>query len=559
MGGLIEPQTRKAGRRRRLRIIIPGYPAFNIYTRVSRITTALGPVSVATSARETEGWDVEVVDENNYRRSGPVKDSGRPDHEALQQLRPADVVGFYGGLTSTIPRLYELARFYQERSVPTIAGGQHFVGENIAEALHSGVDVVVRGEAEETIKELLQAFDGRRAQGDITGIAYLDGHQLIMTEERKPLEDFDQFPLPDFSLVRYARMKIYPIGRVRGCGMDCEFCTVKGKPRYASGERLLEQIASLFETRGAKRFFIVDDLFGQDRRETLRLCNLLRDYQGQVRTRFRITVQIRLDKGKDTELLHNMRAAGINQVAIGFESPIGEELKAMDKRLKPEDMIALSHRFYQAGFFIHGMFIFGYPLAGGVDFAMSAGDRVQRFRRFIKRARLDTVQVMLPAPLPGTELTNRLRKQNRIFPQNLVGWEYYDGNFPLFIPDAPMTPEEMHSSIQRIMGRVYRFKYMFHIGLHCLWFPAFFLYLPDVKAGWKKWYRIWNNRVTRFGGWLIMRGWFAKFKKDAFPRKLAEAKKFLSRSFSGPAETGLFNGLHLATEDPRKNNPRSGK
>ncbi|HYB21759.1 MAG TPA: radical SAM protein [Thermodesulfobacteriota bacterium] len=548
----MDSQTPKAGRRRRLRIIIPAYPAFNIYSRFARITTALGPVSVATSAREMEGWDVEVIDENNYRRSGPVKDSGWPDHEALQQLRPAEVVGFYGGLTSTIPRLYELARFYRERSVPTIAGGQHFVEENIAEALHNGVEVVVRGEAEETIKELLQAFDGSRAKGDIAGIAYLDGNQLILTQERKPPGDFDRFPLPDFSLVRYARLKIYPVGRVRGCGMNCEFCTVKGAPRYASAERLMEQITTLFETHGAKRFFIVDDLFGQDRRETLRFCNLLRDYQRQVRTRFRMTVQIRLDKGKDKELLHCMREAGINQVAIGFETPIGEELKAMDKRLKPEDMIALSHQFYKAGFFIHGMFIFGYPLAEGIGFSMSAEERVRKFRKFIKRAHLDTVQVLLPAPLPGTELTHRLRQQNRIFPKDLVGWEYYDGNFPLFVPDAPMTPEEMQVSAQRIMGRVYRFKYMFHIGLHFLWFPAFFLYLPNLKGGWKKWHRIWNNRVTRFGGWLVMRSWFAQFKKGSFPRKLAEAKIFLSRSFPGPASTTIFNGIHLATEDAKK-------
>ncbi len=537
-----DSQVPKTGRKR-FRIIIPGYPAFNIYSRVARITTALGPVSVATSAREVAGWDVEVIDENNYRRSGPVTPDGQPDHEALQQKRPADVVGFYGGLTSTIPRLYQLARFYREHSVSTIAGGQHFVEETIPEALQNGVDVIVRGEAEETIKELLVAIEGRKEKKDVPGIAYLNGGQVLMTEERKPLEDFDRFPLPDFSLVRYARMKIYPIGRVRGCGMECEFCTVKGRPRYASGERLVEQIASLFETRGAKRFFIVDDLFGQDRRETLRLCNLLRDYQTQVRTRFRITVQIRLDKGKDAELLQSMREAGINQVAIGFESPIGEELQAMDKRLKPEDMIALSHKFYEAGFFVHGMFIFGYPMAEGVDFSMAAEKRVERFRAFIKRARLDTVQVLLPAPLPGTELTQRLRRQNRIFPKEIVGWEYYDGNFPLFVPDNPMTPEEMQTSMHTIMGRVYRFKYMFHIGLHFLWFPVFFLYIPAFKAGWKKWHRIWITRVTRFGGWLIMRSWLAQFKKDSFPRKLAEAKKILGRSYGYTTEKRTFHGI----------------
>jgi len=516
------------GKRRRLRIIIPAYPAFNIYSRVAKVTTALGPVSVATTVHEVEGWDVEVVDENNYRRSAPIDESGMPDHEVLQKLRPADVVGFYGGLTSTIPRLYELARFYKEWGIMTIAGGQHFVEENIAEALHNGVDVVVMGEGEETIKELLLAFAGKLPKSEIAGIAYLEEGQLIETQEREPLRDFDKLPIPDFSLVRYAKIKIYPVGRVRGCGMDCEFCTVKGKARYATPERLMEQIASLFETRGAKRFFIVDDLFGQDRLETIRLCQLLKEYQKTVKKRFKITVQIRLDKAKDAELLRNMREARINQVAIGFESPIGEELKAMDKRLKPEEMISLSRLYYKTGFWVHGMFIFGYPLAAGVNFRMSAKERIRHFRRFIQRARLSTVQVLLPVPLPGTELTHRLQQQNRIYSKDYLGWEYYDGNFPLFVPDEPMTPEEMHASMRLIMGRFYRFKHMFHIGINILSFPVLFFCLHNLRAGWRKWYRTWTNNVTRFGGWLILRRWTSEFKKDNFSSKLTEAKKLLA-------------------------------
>jgi radical SAM superfamily enzyme YgiQ (UPF0313 family) len=524
---MIDGQGRK---RRRLRIVIPAYPAFNIYSGVARVTTALGPVCVATSVREMEGWDVEVIDENNYRRAAPRDDSGLPDHVALQKLRKADAVGFYGGLSSTIPRLYDLAQFYRKQGVPTIAGGQHFVEENIAEALRNGIDVVVIGEGEETIKELLHAFEGKRPRNDIAGIAYLDHDQLVETKERDPLADFDRLPIPDFSLVRYAKVTIYPVGRVRGCGMDCEFCTVKGKARFATPERLTEQIASLFETRGAKRFFIVDDLFGQDRLETLRLCQLLRDYQRTIHKRFKITVQIRLDKAKDAELLRIMREAGINQVAIGFETPIGEELKAMDKRLKPEEMISLSRLYYQAGFWVHGMFIFGYPIAEGVSFRMTARERVRHFRRFIKRARVSTVQILLPVPLPGTSLTHRLRQQNRIYSKDYLGWEYYDGNFPLFVPDEPMTPEEMQTSIHLIMGRFYRFKHMFHIGLNILSFPLLFFYLHNLREGWRKWYRTWENNVTRFGGWLIIRRWSAQFKKGDFSSKLGEAKKLLAPS-----------------------------
>jgi len=526
----------KSESRRRLRIIMPAFPTFNVYSDIARITTALGPVIVATAVHEVEGWDVEVIDENNYGKSGPRNEVGQPDHEALQRLRPADVVGFYGGLTSTIPRLYQLARFYRERGVPTLAGGQHFVEENLSEALQNGVDIVVQGEGEEAIKELLHHFDGALPLEKIAGLAYLENGQIVKTPPRKLLTDFHHNPLPDFSLVRYAKITIYPVARVRGCGMDCEFCTVKGKARYGTPEYLLDQIASLFETYGAKQFFIVDDLFGQDRLETLRLCGLLRDYQERVKVRFRITVQIRLDKAKDDELLKAMRQAGILIVAIGFESPIAEELKAMDKRLKPEDMISLSRKYSKAGFFIHGMFIFGYPLPEGVTFHMEAKDRVKAFRRFIKKARIDTIQVLLPVPAPGTELTQRLRQQNRIFSKEYIGWQYYDGNFPLFIPAAPLTPENMQTSVQKIMGRFYRFRYMFHVGLDILAFPFIIFYLHDLERGWRRWNRSWRNNLTKFAGWLILRRWIARFAQDSFPRKLAGAKQQIALAWSN----GLF-------------------
>ena len=515
-------------RRRRLRIVIPAFAAENIYSSAARMMTALGPVCVATAVNEVEGWDAEVIDENNYRRGGPKDALGRPDHEALQQLRPADAVGFYGGLTSTIPRLYELAKYYKGLGVTTIAGGQHFVGANIAEALANGVDFVVAGEGEKAIQDVIACLDGAKDRSELRGVSYLEDGRQAGTADAEPLTDFDALPIPDFSLVRFARISIYPVGRVRGCGMNCEFCTVKGKPRYASPERLVEQMSSLYETHGARQFFLVDDLFAQDRSETLRLCRMLADYQKRIGKRFKITVQIRLDKAGDAEMLQAMRDAGVFMVAVGYESPIAEELKAMNKHLKPEEMIAETRLFRKAGFRVHGMFIFGYPMKEGVEFRMSAEERVRRFRKFIAKARIDTVQVMLPVPLPGTELRDRLERQNRVFPVESIGWEYYDGNFPLFQPDAPLTAEEAQASIHRIMGRFYRLSHMFSIGLHTVAFPTFLFYSYRFKTGWHLWRRRWWNNVLRFGGWLTLRRWRARFRKGDFARRLAEAKNSLS-------------------------------
>jgi radical SAM superfamily enzyme YgiQ (UPF0313 family) len=509
--------------RSRLRIVVPAYPA-------ARKTTALGPVYVASAVNEMEGWDAEVVDENNLRRYGPRGKSGGADHAFLQDLRPAQVVGLYGGLTSTIPRLYEVARFYKDRGIVTVAGGQHFIGENIAEALSCGIDYVVIGEGEETIKELLEALRAGRDVAAIKGIAFRQNGCIVETPAREPLMDFERLPAPDFSLVRYATIRLYPVGRIRGCGMNCEFCTVKGKPRFASVERFLEDISRLVETHGARHFFIVDDLFGQQREETLRFCRMLRRYQERIGRRLVVTVQIRLDKAKDIELLTAMRQAGIQHVAIGFESPVEEELKAMDKRVHAEEMLSLARTFHKFGFWVHGMFIFGYPAKGGAEFDMPAARRVRRFRRFIKRARIDSVQILLPVPLPGTQLRKRLVDQNRVYSVQDVGWEFYDGNFPLFEPDPPLTAPDMQAAAKQIMGRFYHFRHLFMVAASILSFPALALSLHRLRLGWGAWYRRWQNSLIGFGGWITIRRWTTAFRKSDFLQRLQRAREHLGTS-----------------------------
>jgi radical SAM superfamily enzyme YgiQ (UPF0313 family) len=290
-------------------------------------------------------------------------------------------------------------------------------------------------------------------------------------------------------------------------------------------------MAMLLEKHGAKKFFIVDDLFGHNRKETMRLCKLLEDYQKAVDVQFSITVQIRLDRGRDTEMLQAMRRAGVKVVCIGFESPIKEELLAMDKRVKPEKMLALTRRFHKAGFMVHGMFIFGYPLQNGATLDMPIEERVKQFRKFIKKSHLDTIQVLLPVPLPGTEMTARLAKEDRVFPRDQIGWEYYDGNFPLFMPDAPLTPEDLQRANQKIMGRFYRFRSMFAIVRNVMIFPAMLsATLWNVKMGWRIWHRKWRTDLIHFGGWLTFKNWINRFRKGSFPDKLSKAKSAVNKS-----------------------------
>jgi radical SAM superfamily enzyme YgiQ (UPF0313 family) len=427
-----------------------------------------------------------------------------PNHLELQRIRPADVVGFYSGLSCTIPRLLELNKLYSNEGVFTIGGGHHldFMPE---EALRDGLDVAVHGEGEETACELLHSWEQHSGFDSIPGISFLQEGKVVRTDLRPPITDFDHLPLPDFGLLRFARMEIFPINRTRGCGMNCEFCSVKGKARSATSGRLLSQLSYLAETYRARRFFVVDDQFAQDRQQTIRFCELLSTYSKSMGIKFHLAVQIRLDCARDEELLSAMRKCGIWFVAIGIESPIDEELQAMGKRIKAADMVELVNCYHRFGFHIHGMFIFGYPMQPGVSFNMPAQERVRHYKRFFRQASLDSVQVLTPVPIPGSTLRARLEKNGRVLPGQEIGWEYYDGNFPVIVPDEPLTPADIHTSIQQLMSGFYGLKRLVGVMLRTLSFPFAMLPLVNIKSRWKRWYQNWFNDVLGSAGYFIVR------------------------------------------------------
>ena len=247
------------------RLIIPTFPEVNIFSRVAKKTTALGPIMVATAASKLWGWRVEVIDENNCKGI-PLDEKGLPNHRVLQTQRPAEVVGFYCGLSSTMSRVWQLAQYYKSVGASTIAGGwhPHYAPE---ESLKKGIDIVVHGDGEIVIGQILTSLAKRKTIEHLAGISFLDSQGKLKSNPVATLEavDLNKLPYPDFGLIRFAKITIFPIGRIRGCSRKCEFCSVKGKPRWASGQFLFDQVQWLVETRNAREFFIVDDRLEEDR------------------------------------------------------------------------------------------------------------------------------------------------------------------------------------------------------------------------------------------------------------------------------------------------------
>ena len=497
-----------------IRFIVPVFPEVNIFSRYARRMTSLGLIMVATVANKVWGWRVEVIDENNYK--GPCDRNGLPNHISLQIENPASVVGFYCGLTSTINRVFYLADFYHKQGVYTIAGGWH-VHYCPEEALNNNIDVVVHGEGEIVIQQILSVLNGINNITDIPGIYFLDRNRKITTNGPAMLElpCLNDLPYPDFGLLRHARkIKHYPIGRIRGCRMNCEFCSVKGGPRWADAKHLFETVRWLVETRGARNFFIVDDRLEEDLEGSLEFFKMI---VKKYSNRLSFTVQMRLEAAKNTEFLEILRAAGVRTVCVGYESPIDEDLKTMRKGYLSSHMVEWT-RILRHYFWVHGIFIFGYPAKGKKE-GLSVEEMAKRFKSFIRQSHIDSIQVLHPVPLVGTELRSRLEREGRILPSELVSWNRYDGNYACFVPDN-MTLAELQEMPLKIMKWFYSPLSFLRIPLRTIAFPFDYLI-----RGWRRWHKGWLRDIVKYGGHLLVQRWQKKQENNLFLARLEQFKK----------------------------------
>jgi len=293
--------------------------------------------------------------------------------------------------------------------------------------------------------------------------------------------------------------------------MNCEFCSVRGVPRWAGARHLFKTVKWLVETREARSFFIVDDRLEEDREGAVEFFRMVEEEYGN---QLKFTVQVRLEVAKNTEFLDVLKKAGVRTVCVGYESPIDEDLKPMRKGYLSSQMAEWT-RVLRHYFWVHGMFIFGYP-AREKKQSLSAREIMKRFKRFIRKSRIDSIQVLHPVPIVGTELRSRLEKEGRILPRDMVSWSKYDGSYACFVPDN-MTLLELQDIPLRIMKWFYSPLSFLRIPLRTIAFPFDYL-----ARGWKSWHRGWLRDIVKYGGHLLVQRWQQKHRNIEFLAKLKQ-------------------------------------
>lgn len=240
---------------------------------------------------------------------------------------------------------YDLVAALGDRAgVRVVAGGPHATAEP-AEALEHGFDVVVLGEGEQTLVDLVRTLRSGGDLPDVPGVAWLDEAGTVRTSARRALpEDLDLLPSPLAVLDlcerdrygEHGRTFLPPIITSRGCPGRCTFCAnnVSGsRYRFHSTARVVEEVRGWQRREGATALFFQDTAFTVKRERTIELCRQLEALPAPISW----VCKARCDQ-IDREQARAMAAAGCSAVFFGVESGSQAVLKRIGKGITIGDI-----------------------------------------------------------------------------------------------------------------------------------------------------------------------------------------------------------------------------
>ncbi len=367
------------------------------------------------AALTPDNFEIEIIDENFDEFS----------------FKEADLVGITA-YTSSANRAYQIAAEYRKRKIPVVMGGIH-ASMMPQEALRF-VDAVVVGEAESVWRNVLSDFENNSLKNIYYG-------------ERLPL---DKIPMPRYDLFN----KKYEVGSVfttRGCPFNCDFCTVtifNGKKyRMRPVEDVLDNIEKVPQS---KLFFIDDNIIGYSKQSKEHAKAI---FKGMIERGIKKSwwSQASLNFAEDEELLSLASQSGCRLVFIGVESEKISALKSINKRLNAnvgtDNYREAFDKIHKAGIAVLGSFIFGLD----TDTKQDIIDR----REYILHSNIDTYQLGILTPMPGTKIFNEFSAANRIFKNNYPeDWEYYSVEDVTFNP-AKMTESELYDEMLKTWSLLY--------------------------------------------------------------------------------------------------------
>ena len=249
--------------------------------------------------------------------------------------------------------------------IPLVVGG-YKATEQVEEIFKTcpNVDIIVRGEAEEIIKEVLKGMPPENIQG----ISYKQDNRIIHNANR-PLPDVNRITYPDRSLRHYTyRMSLGDVNvsnlafdtvlSSRGCPFNCKFCTFSLNPlgqKRSYSARCVESVIEEIENIEAGLILFSDDNFATNWKRAEAICDEI--VKRGIKKRF--MAQARIDIAMHPTLLAKMVKAGFKMLLLGVESPHDWVLEQFNKgydsaTARKYFSVLNKYLIYYHGYFIYG-------------------------------------------------------------------------------------------------------------------------------------------------------------------------------------------------------------
>lgn len=352
----------------------------------------------------------------------------------------AEVIGVTSVTMSFIPavKIVQDAKKFSP-DIITFMGGPHvsFDFENTLEK-YPELDLVLVGEGEETLKELIPVIRDRSAWKNVPGIAFMENGEVVFTGARPLIEDLDSLPLPSRHLLPLSRYQAlgFPVSIItsRGCPNKCIFCLgrkmVGFKVRHRSPELVADEIEEIM-SYGMDMINLADDLFTANKERVKAFCEVIK----KRNLKFAWSIFSRVNT-IDEELLEIMKDAGCIAVSFGIESGSQEMLKRVRKGITLDQARRAVEACRKTGMRSHASFMVGLP-----------GETLETLaetRKFQQELGIEYGYHFL-CPFPGTTVREDLAEYDlEILTDD---WNRYDADSPI-VRTSGVSPEQMEAFVE---------------------------------------------------------------------------------------------------------------
>lgn len=389
--------------------------------RRSRENMVWPQVELATfAACLSPEYKVEVVDANATRMSWAEFDEllakKRPKYYLTQVTAPTLTNDMYGIFLA------------KSKGAATIAFGTHVTPNTLNTMVdYPAVDYVLRGEPELTLRELIDALDGKTAtnkhmiylmektdptwkpisdeavaKGDLStikGLGWRQNGQIKMNPDRPFVPDLNELPLPMHELLPLNDYRLPlikgPYAFVvpsRGCPAGCKYCIKHVSYNYSvrvrTAENVMEELWHL-KKQGINNVMFYADLFTVNREHVIDICKAM--IKANINMKWMCNSRVDY---VDEEMLSMMGKAGCHMISWGIESGSEVVLKRARKGANPAKAKQALTWARKAGIKNFGYFIIGLP--GETE------ETIQETITFSKTLPLNVAIFHIAAPYPGT-------------------------------------------------------------------------------------------------------------------------------------------------------------